>query len=72
MAVDFKTVLAEVEERNKKSDLENLAHAHVQLSKHIEECKELLVEMETLAEKPSIPEGSVRKLYDRVFAIARR
>ena len=69
--VDFKEVLAETKELARKSDLQNLAVAHVDLSKHIREATNLLKEIEELAEKEDAPEGSVSKLYHRVAKLCR-
>jgi hypothetical protein len=63
--INFKTVLAETQETKRKSDLSNLAFAHVELSQALAEGQALLVEIEKAGENPTIPLEEIKRLYDK-------
>jgi len=61
----FASVLAETNAARRKSDLQNLAHAHVDLTHAIAEGQALQAEIEALAANPTPPLEDVKRLYDR-------
>lgn len=73
----FASALAETQDNHRKSDLSNLAHAHTMLTRHIVEAQALQAEIEALGAKidgsdDPIPEGEVKRVYDRATKLGAR
>lgn len=63
--ITFDKVYAETKDAKRKSDLQNLAHAKLNLEQQIAEAQALIKEIDAAAADPNTPLEKIKSLYKR-------